>query len=634
MRVVLLLLLVTSLYGAHLVYQKPISAGPMTVDPAGNVYIFNGSGITKLDSAGNAVYSKPLSLPASAIAADSSGDVFLVGSTNADTLPTTPGVFQPKRNPGVCISGDRAMQPYPCPDAFVAKLDGNGNLAWASYLGGSNIDQANGVAVDAAGNAYVVGFTESADFPIVNAFQPAFGGYADAFVAKISGDGTQILFSSFLGGNGYDAAHAVAVDAGGNAYVAGVIQGDANRAFLIKVAASGSLVYANFLGPDASYSEGTAVAVDQQGNAYLGGFTNSLAFPSPGTSWHSVGGSPDINFVAKFGADGSGPVYSAQFQGGSGGVTSIGVDADGSAYLAGAVSSEALPIVGPAMQPCPGPNTLLDSFLVELNAAGSAPLYSSYEEAAWLSLAPDGSLYLLGSSLRKLTGLAVEDDPYVAASCVLNGASFATHGVYGQPGISPGEIVTLKGTGLGPAAAGLAGVQVLFDGTPGTVLYAQDAQINVMAPYEIAGEAQTAIQVQYQGKSTPAVTIPVSATSAAFFGNPAPIVTRGGALTLYLTGAGQTVPPSVDGQVWQTTGSLAATVSVQLTTYGSFGQVTASVPVTYAGPVPGLISGVQQVTVQIPPGLPDSFITPAFSVGSVLSFQIATQQVGVNVVVQ
>jgi hypothetical protein len=212
-----------SLQAAHLVYQTSISATLVAADSSGNAYVLGNSGISKLDPSGNIIYSK--SLPAmgnqSAIAVDVEGNVFVAGNTNSDSLPTTPGVFQPKRSPGVCITGDQAAQPYPCPDAFVAKIDANGNLAWATYLGGLNIDQANGIAVDQAGNVYVTGFTLSNDFPIVSAFQAQLGGYADAFVTKISADGTKILYSSFLGGSGYDVSDAIAVDSGGYAYVAG-----------------------------------------------------------------------------------------------------------------------------------------------------------------------------------------------------------------------------------------------------------------------------------------------------------------------------------------------------------------------------------------------------------------------------
>src|SRR5580658_2663858 len=213
-RMVSIAMAVFGLHAAHLVYQTNLSANLVVADSAGDAYILGNSQIAKLDPIGNVIYSK--AVPAlgvqAAIAVDAAGNVFITGNTNADSLPTTPGVFQPNRSPGVCITGDKSAQPYPCPDAFVAKFDPNGNLAWATYLGGLNIDQANGIAVDQEGNVYVTGFTLSSDFPLVNAFQGQFGGYADAFVTKISADGTKVLYSSFLGGAGYDVANAIAVD--------------------------------------------------------------------------------------------------------------------------------------------------------------------------------------------------------------------------------------------------------------------------------------------------------------------------------------------------------------------------------------------------------------------------------------
>jgi uncharacterized protein (TIGR03437 family) len=211
--------------------------------------------------------------------------------------------------------------------------------------------------------------------------------------------------------------------------------------------------------------------------------------------------------------------------------------------------------------------------------------------------------------------------------------------------VPPNPIAT--GGILGDA---LGGTQVLFDGLPAPLLYVQDQQINVVAPYELAGKTSTTIQVQYQGQLTTPVTIPVSVTSAAVFENPdgTPIVlnldssqnsqsnpiSRGGFLTLYMTGAGQTSPPSVDGQVWQTIGGLAATASAQLTTFGTFGEVTANLTLCYAGPVPTLVSGVQQWNVGIPASLPASFVTSQFGPASVVTLQIGAQQVGVLVYVQ
>jgi uncharacterized protein (TIGR03437 family) len=673
-RISSLAFLTFTLQAAHVVYQTSISATLVATDSVGDAYLVGSSGIAKLDPSGNVIYSKSLHAMGdqSAIAVDAQGNVFIAGNTNSDSLPTTPGVFQPKRSPGVCITGDQAAQPYPCPDAFIAKIDANGNPAWATYLGGLNIDQANGIAVDQVGNVYVTGFTLSNDFPVVSAFQSQFGGYADAFVTKISADGTKILYSSFLGGSGYDVSSAIAVDTGGNAYVAGEIQGNlstltggfgtvcsanSTSAFLIKVSPAGDhLVFAGCLGTAFSYSQATAVAVDSQDNVYVGGETNSSAFPATPGAFHSTTKSPYIDFVAKVAPDGSALEYSAQFDGASFGVYSIAVDSNAAVYLSGSASAT-LPIAGPAMQPCLG-----SYFLLELNAAGSAPLYSSFAEAARFALAPDGSVTLGGASVERLATLAAPGDSFLSPECVLNGASLTSHLAYGQPGISPGEIVTLQGTGLGPTAPStsvvangllgnlLGGTQVFFDGAAAPLMYVQDAQINVIAPYSLSGKTTVSIQVQYQGRTTAPVTIPVSVNSAALFErtNGTPIVlnqdysqnsqarpvSRGGMLILYMTGAGQTSPASVDGQVWQTTGSLAAAVSAQLTSYGNAGQVTAATPVLYAGPAPTLVSGVQQLNIQIPAGLPDSFVTPAIGVSSVVSVQIGSQQLSFSVFVQ
>jgi uncharacterized protein (TIGR03437 family) len=662
-----------SLHAAHLVYQTNISATLVVADSVGNAYVLGNSGIAKLDPSGNTIYSK--TLPAlgnqSAIAVDAEGDVFITGNTNSDTLPTTSGVFQPKRSPGVCITGDKAAQPYPCPDAFVVKIDPNGDLAWATYLGGLNIDQANGIAVDPQGNAYVTGFTLSSDFPIVNAFQGQFGGYADAFVTKISADGTKILYSSFLGGSGYDVSNAIAVDAAGNAYVAGGVEGtlptfaagfgngcsaDSNNAFLIKVSTGGQLDFAGCLGAASSYSEATAVAVDTEDNIYIGGETNSASFVSTAGSFHNTSNSPYLDFLVKIEADGSALSYSSLFAGSSFGVYSIAPASNGDVYLSGP-ASPALPIAGPAIQPCPG-----SYFLLQLNSAGSAPLYSSFSEAARFALTPDGSVILAGALVERLAALALPGDSFLSPECVLNGANFASHLDYGQPGISPGEIVTLQGSGFGPLAPPdavvtngvlgntLGGTQVFFDGVPAPLMYVQDAQINVLAPYGLAGKTSVTIQVRYQEQATAPVNIPVSAYSAALFQatGSAPVVlnhdysqnsqnnpaSRGSILILYMTGAGQTSPASVDGQVWQTAGGLAATVTAQLTSFGSAGEVTATVPVVYAGPAPTLVSGVQQMNIQIPQNLPDFFVTQPIGPSSAVALQIGSQQLSFPVYIQ
>src|SRR5262245_43639637 len=143
------------------------------------------------------------------IALDPSGNVYVVGSTTSINLPVTAQAFQKT------ISG--AVN-----HVFIAKLNPSGTqILYLTYLGGSKADHANGIAVDAAGNAYVVGTTESRDFPVTpGALQTTFHGgdfFGDGFVTKLDPAGSSLVYSTYLGGSSDDEATAIAVDAFGNA---------------------------------------------------------------------------------------------------------------------------------------------------------------------------------------------------------------------------------------------------------------------------------------------------------------------------------------------------------------------------------------------------------------------------------
>jgi hypothetical protein len=155
---------------------------------------------------------------ANAIATDASGNVYVAGGTQSLDFPVTTGALQgaPK---GASTAGS----------AFVSKLNPQGTaLIYSTYLGGTGGDAANGLAVDSAGDAYVVGQTGSTDFPVTaGAFQTTTAGGRTSFVAKLNAAGSGLVYATYLGGPGavsylsFDAAAAVAIDSAGNAYVAG-----------------------------------------------------------------------------------------------------------------------------------------------------------------------------------------------------------------------------------------------------------------------------------------------------------------------------------------------------------------------------------------------------------------------------
>ncbi len=208
----------------------------------------------------------------------------MTGETWSTNFPTTVGAFQ-----RVFGGGNN--------DAFVTKLNAAGNaLTYSSYLGGDSDDFGTGIAVDAAGNVYVTGTTDSQNFPTLNAIQPALGGFEDAFVTKLNAAGSALVYSTYLGGTDLEEGAGIAVDTAGNAYVTGRTRsanfptvnpfqpalggGDCSGnpcldAFVTKLSSTGSaLVYSTYLGGSAD-DLGEAITVDSDGNAYMTGGTAS-----------------------------------------------------------------------------------------------------------------------------------------------------------------------------------------------------------------------------------------------------------------------------------------------------------------------------------------------------------------------
>lgn len=253
--------------------------------------------VVKLDDEGNIVYSVLVGgadATGSAIAVDASGNAYATGTTNSADFPTTTGAYDRLVNEGE----------YGYADTFVFKLNSTGTaLVYSTYIGGTGTDESAAIAVDPAGNAYVVGSTLSGDFPTTAAaFQPkpALAPFDpwDTFVAKLNPAGTALQYSTYLGGNSIDRARGVAVNDAGEAYFAiqtyssdllvtpGAAQGHGGQydGYVIRLDSAGSVPrYATYLG-GTDFENLGGIALDFAGNAVVTGSTLVYSFPTtPGS---------------------------------------------------------------------------------------------------------------------------------------------------------------------------------------------------------------------------------------------------------------------------------------------------------------------------------------------------------------
>ena len=272
-------------------------------------------------------------------------------------------------------------------------------LVFSTYLGGTNFDQGQGIAVDDAGQIYVTGVTSSLDFPTRNAFQPTFGGpFVDAFVIQLTADGSSLNYATYLGGDSSEVGEGIAVDSAGQAYVTGrtsstdfptmnplqpALAGLGN-AFVAQLSADGTaLVYSTYLGGSNRLGDGGSdIAVDGAGQAYVTGRTSSTDFPTMNPLQPALAGFQDA-FVAQLSADGTALVYSTYLGGsdpnpeGEGDIgLGIAVDDAGRASVTGTTESADFPRMN-AVQPIYG-GGLNDAFVAQLTADGSALVYATY----------------------------------------------------------------------------------------------------------------------------------------------------------------------------------------------------------------------------------------------------------------
>jgi hypothetical protein len=338
-----------------------------------------------------------------AVAVDRAGNAYVTGSVATTEFPTTAGALQTEFDPTLLGR-----------DAFVTKLDPSGQLVYSTYLGGNpdqffveEVDLESGqtitvgyqaannvgraIAVDDEGNVYVAGDTEASDgfyidligfAPLVNPFQISFGGGTrGAFVAKLNPAGTELIYSSYLGGELLDVGSGIAVDGAGSAYVVGTsiavsgVSVLSQNAFVAKIGTLGNLVYNRSFGFNTA---GNAIAVDEAGYAYFTGSTTDTDFSAEVVVGDSLGEADA--YVGRLSLDGF--LVSAARLGGSRADAGLGIALDGerNVYLTGSTFSVDFPTTDGAFQKeKPGENQSVSSaFVTKLDADLSGLLYSTY----------------------------------------------------------------------------------------------------------------------------------------------------------------------------------------------------------------------------------------------------------------
>ncbi len=372
--------------------------------------------VTKLTAKGQVIYSTFLGGSGNdigkAIAVDASGSAYVAGQTFSSDFPTTVGAFK------TTYGG--------AGDAFVAKVSPAGtSLQYSTYLGGSGIDNAEGVAVDSTGNAYVTGQTYSTDFPTAAPVQAVNGGNqdSDAFVTEINSSGSALVYSTYLGGSSMDWGNAITVDSSGNAYVlgftrsadfplAGSLQSTCGGcpgfadAFVAELAPNGSaLLHSTYLGGSGD-DHGTGITIDSDSNIYVTGFTYSTDFPiTSGAYQTSLTNGKSAAFVTKIAPDFSSLTFSTFVQGNSLSYgKSIAVDM-GNIFVAGQTFSPTFPVLSPVQSACAPSNCFFGTgFITELNAAGSGVVFSTYlggshgDDIAGIALDPSANIQVTGQA--------------------------------------------------------------------------------------------------------------------------------------------------------------------------------------------------------------------------------------------
>lgn len=516
-----------------LVFSGSVGSGGAwrtATDAAGNVYVLgtlianNGrtqAFISKLNPSLSAVlYTTYLSgqvggVPYSAgdqggLAVDRSGNAYVTGATGPD-FPATPGAFQ------TSYSGQYASTT----EAFVIKLNTEGNLLYSTYLGGSGGARGLDIAVDSLGNACVTG-AAGTNFPTTPGALKPTSMSGSAFVAKLNAAGSALLYSTYLGENAGNAGNGIAVDPSGSAYVTGAAgpgfpttagafqtafggQSAMNsNAFVTKLDPAGNMIYSTYVG--GADGHGIDIAVGAQGECFVAG-TASTDFPTTMADMNLGYGI----FVLRLNAAGSKLVYSSSVGSSSEQVGAIAVDSGGNAYVVGTTFSPQFPVTAGAIQTTLRGIDPRNAFVTKFDPSGFL-LYATFlsryagtigSTYGWgIALDVDGNAYVSGLDWAAYAGGVVFFNAFLdklalSPSVLAPTTTAAVNGVLRDEGWFEGPVtITLNATGSGsPVSATFYSVDnrpqtyttpfsIPSDGIHRVLFYSIDAAGRLEAPHE------------------------------------------------------------------------------------------------------------------------------------------------------
>jgi uncharacterized protein (TIGR03437 family) len=581
---------------------------------------------------------------ANALTVDAAGATYVAGFANSAGMATAGAYQSLVRSPN---------------DAFVLKLNAEGtSLDWFTYYGGRGDDVAKSIALDVFGNVLIGGSATSDNLVTTsNALQPAMRGDNDAFLAKFSGTGRDLLYATYLGSSTTrsgisETINGIGVDATRGVTVAGITDGanfptvrpiqafggGGSDGFVARL--NGSLAGIDFsthIGGSAE-DQVLGMALDNDGGVHLAGDTQSTNFPLK-NAIRTTFASAQEGFVSHI-CDpfliSSQTLLEFRYEIGKAAPVAQNVQLSACAPILFTTQ-----VNGSFITATPGNGTTNGTTTIGVEVQNLEP--GSYGGEVRVS-APDAVNSPI--AIRVLLRV-IGPPPAIAANGIVHAAT-AQNGA-----IAPGELLVIYGQNLGAKglflaeldtqgrmATALKDTKVFFDGLPGPMVYTSAGQLSTVAPYSISGKATVRVEVEYQGVRSAPVTMPVAPTAPGIFtanasgtgqgsilnqnysvngaGNPAE---RGAVIMIYATGEGQTNPGGVDGQLaTEVLAHPTAPVTVAI------GGINAEV--VYAGSAPGLVAGVLQVNAFVPQGVPPGTAEVIVKVGG------ATSRAGVTVAVK